>query len=94
MKNSVSIESTDEKHLAFVQKYASNPQISKTSNIPYPYPNKGAEEWYSFIKKKIDAGKGKVFAILNDMEFCAIVIRSTYENLSIHNFYSGGLKTI
>ncbi len=73
MKNIVSIEPINEKHLPFVQKYASNPQISKTSNVPYPYPKNGAEEWYAFIKKKIKTGECKVFVILNDMRFCGII---------------------
>ena len=73
MKNIVSIEPINEKYLPLVQKYASNPQISKTSNVPYPYPKNGAEEWYAVIKKDIKAGKCKVFVILDDMRFCGII---------------------
>ncbi|MDM5278273.1 hypothetical protein ACN9MH_11705 [Paenibacillus silvae] len=28
---------------AFVQEYASSPQMSETSNVPYPYPDGGEE---------------------------------------------------
>lgn len=69
----VTIEPINEQHLPFVQKYASNPQISKTSNVPFPYPENGAVEWYGFIKEGVKSGKCKVFAILNNSEFCGVI---------------------
>jgi RimJ/RimL family protein N-acetyltransferase len=73
LNNNVSIEPLNEQHLPFVQKHASNPLISKTSNVPFPYPENGAEEWYEFIKGGVNSGKCKVFAILNNREFCGVI---------------------
>ncbi|MDB1126019.1 GNAT family N-acetyltransferase [Vibrio algarum] len=59
--------------LSDVQRYASNPELSKMSYIPSPYPENGAEEWYKFIRPKINANQVIVYVVEFLNEFAGIV---------------------
>jgi ribosomal-protein-alanine N-acetyltransferase len=60
-------------HLPFVQRYASDPKIGATSNVPVPYPDDGANQWFRYVEAKIAAGSSRVFAIEDDGEFCGVI---------------------
>lgn len=69
----IELKEIEERYIPFVQIYASDPIIGKTSNVPSPYPENGAEQWYRHVKKNIQNGSSKVFAILFQDEFAGIV---------------------
>jgi len=60
-------------HLPFVQRYASDPKIGATSNVPVPFPDDGAKQWLRYVEEKIAAGSSRVFAIEDDGEFRGVV---------------------
>ena len=49
--------------LVDVQRYASDPAIGATSNVPAPFPEDGAESWYAGVVERMQAGASRVFAI-------------------------------
>jgi len=55
----------DTEHLPFVQEFAADPEIGKTSNVPHPYPADGAWTWYARILTRMDQNESWVFAILD-----------------------------
>lgn len=56
-----------------VQRYASDPNIGATSNVPYPYPSDGAIAWYKNVMKNKENGISIVFAIIRDQEFAGVI---------------------
>lgn len=69
----VTIEPIDHSHIPLVQKYADHPQIGATSNVPFPYPENAAIQWYGHISKKIETNACLVFAIKSENEFRGVI---------------------
>ncbi|MBB6244267.1 GNAT family N-acetyltransferase [Rhodanobacter sp. MP1X3] len=69
----ISITAISEIHLPDVQLYASDHQIAATSNLPSPYPQNGAEQWFSAVSERIAAGQSQVFAVVFKEYFCGII---------------------
>ncbi len=59
--------------LPYVQKYAEDPHVQKSTNLPSPYPSNGAEEWYLRIISSIENRKQAVYAIYDKSEFIGVV---------------------
>ena len=69
----IELKEIEERYIPFVQRYASDPIIGETSNVPSPYPDSGAEQWYRHVNKNIQIGISKVFVIMFQDEFAGIV---------------------
>lgn len=69
----VTIEPIDRSDIPLVQKYADRPQIGATSNVPFPYPEDAAIQWYDNISKKIEANASRVFAVKFENAFCGVI---------------------
>jgi ribosomal-protein-alanine N-acetyltransferase len=57
-------------HLPDVQRYASDPSIGATSNVPSPYPPDGATRWFLMVAGRIASGTSQVFAVTFAQKFC------------------------
>nr|WP_186809579.1 GNAT family N-acetyltransferase [Paenibacillus xylanexedens] len=57
----------------FVQQYASYPEISETSNVPYPYPEGAGESWAKMVMARREQGISYVFTILSDDQFAGVI---------------------
>lgn len=62
-----------ERHLDDVQRYASDPRISATSYVPYPYPVDGALRWYELVVARMDLGRAMVFAVTEGQLFRGVM---------------------
>lgn len=60
-------------HVPLVQRYASDPKIGASSNVPVPFPDDGAKQWFRYVEAKIAAGRSRVFAIEDDGEFRGVI---------------------
>lgn len=69
----ISLRRLEEKDIPDVQKYASNPEIGKMSNVPSPYPENGAQSWYKHVVSVQNRGHSKVFTIVFKNEFAGII---------------------
>lgn len=69
----ISLNRLEEKDIPLVQKYASDPEIGKLSNVPSPYPENGAETWYNHVVSLQNIGCSKVFTIVYNNEFAGII---------------------
>jgi [ribosomal protein S5]-alanine N-acetyltransferase len=69
----ISITEISEVHLPHVQLYASDPKIGATSNLPSPYPQDGALQWFSAVSERIAAGQSQVFAVVFNDSFCGVI---------------------
>ncbi|WP_158752834.1 GNAT family N-acetyltransferase [Dyella sp. S184] len=69
----ISITAISEIHLPDVQLYASDPKIGAMSNLPSPYPQNGAVQWFSAVSERIAAGQSHVFAVVSKESFCGII---------------------
>lgn len=65
----VRIRFIEEEDISFVQEFVSKEEIANTTNIPHPYPEDGARQWYKFVSAERDKGNLYPFAILYDEEF-------------------------
>lgn len=60
--------------IPFIQVYASDKELSKkTLNIPYPYPNDGAEQFFKATVKAEAAGLMKLFVMEKQDEFVGTI---------------------
>nr|WP_186811669.1 GNAT family N-acetyltransferase [Paenibacillus xylanexedens] len=57
----------------YVQEYASYPEISETSNVPYPYPDGAGESWVNMVMARREQGISYVFTILSDDQFGGVM---------------------
>lgn len=69
----IAITPIAEGHLIHVQTHASHPDIGATSNVPSPYPEGGAAQWFRAISARVAAGQAQVFAATFDQAFCGVV---------------------
>jgi ribosomal-protein-alanine N-acetyltransferase len=69
----VSIRFVEKGDAPFVQRYASNELISKTCNVPHPYPENGGQEWVDFAIRKMQREESYVFAVLCDGDFAGVI---------------------
>lgn len=69
----LNLDPISRKWLVDVQRFASDPAIGASSNVPSPYPEDGAESWYSGVAERVSAGLGGVFAIEEDDGFRGVI---------------------
>jgi len=69
----IELRSISERHLQDVQRYLSDPSISATSNVPFPYPEDGAVSWMSDVKVRECSNQSKVFAVEQNGKFVGVV---------------------
>ncbi|WP_158589098.1 GNAT family N-acetyltransferase [Alginatibacterium sediminis] len=69
----VRIRNIRQQDVPSVQRYASDPSIGQTSNVPSPYPIDGAMQWYSHVQKLIAQGSSQVFVIEYLGQFAGII---------------------
>lgn len=69
----VIIEPIEPTHLAPLQKFAADPQIGATSNVPSPYPEDAARSWYKEARSRVERHESCVFAIRYDGTVCGVV---------------------
>lgn len=65
----VQLETLDERWVADIQRLASDPEVSRWSNIPHPYPDDGAIQFVERCERKRAEGNFTNFAITADGEF-------------------------
>jgi RimJ/RimL family protein N-acetyltransferase len=73
MQGEVTIRFIEPNDALFVQKYASNIEISKTCNVPHPYPENGGEGWTKFVISRRKEGISYAFAILYNGHFSGVI---------------------
>jgi RimJ/RimL family protein N-acetyltransferase len=56
-----------------VQKYAADPRVSQTTNVPYPYPENGAEAFIEAARMARNAGQQYVFSIRYEESFVGVI---------------------
>lgn len=64
------IETTD---APAVQQYASDPKISQTTNVPYPYPEDGGLGFVARVIAGREAGRQYAFAIQYEGQFAGVM---------------------
>ena len=69
----VAITPIAEAHLPHVQSYAGHPDIGATSNVPSPFPENGASQWFGAVSARVSAGQSQVFAVTFEQAFCGVV---------------------
>jgi RimJ/RimL family protein N-acetyltransferase len=69
----IQIIKIEESHIPLVQRYASNPKIGETCNVPNPYPIDGAKAWYKHIKDNQAKGICEIFTIEFNQNFAGII---------------------
>lgn len=69
----IAITPIAEAHLIHVQAHASHPDIGATSNVPSPFPENGASQWFQVISARVAAGQSQVFAVTFDQVFCGVI---------------------
>jgi len=69
----IAITPITEAHLIHVQAHASHPNIGATSNVPSPFPDDGAAQWFKVISARVAAGQAQVFAATFDQAFCGVI---------------------
>jgi len=62
----ITIEPIQSGHSAHIQEVVSDPEMAKTSDIPYPLAQGGASAWIERMKALMDQEKALTFAILAD----------------------------
>lgn len=58
-----------ERHLADIQRYAANEVVAATCNLPHPYPENGAAQFYKHVTSPQLKGRRYTFAIEQGGEF-------------------------
>jgi len=81
IKTMIELETINKKHIPLVQKYASNPLIGETSNVPSAYPSDGAEFWFSVVEERMKKSISKVFAINEERQFCGIITLNSIDHI-------------
>jgi RimJ/RimL family protein N-acetyltransferase len=56
-----------------VQRLASDPAIAATANLPLPYPQNGAAQWFDRISKGIAENRQVVFAVTQEGVFIGVM---------------------
>ena len=69
----IQITEIEESDIPLVQRYASDPKIGETSNVPNPYPANGAKVWYERIVENKEKGVSIVFAISRNEGFAGVI---------------------
>ena len=69
----IRIRFAGQKDVKWIQQYASDKRISNTSNVPYPYPENGAQEFIDFAIKEKEALNSIVFTICLAEQFAGLV---------------------
>ena len=69
----IAITPIAEAHLIHVQRHASHPDIGATSNVPSPFPEDGASQWFQTVSARVAAGQSQVFAASFDRAFCGVI---------------------
>ena len=69
----MSIRLLDHRDARYIQKLASSEHISKTTNVPYPYPQNGGSDFINFAFSSYATRKSMPFAIEIDKTFVGIV---------------------
>lgn len=69
----IELEPISERHLPLVQEYASSPSMGDASNIPTPYPENGAADWFERISPGVNKGLSKIFAITQAGAFRGVI---------------------
>ena len=62
----ITIEPIENRHSAYIQEVASDPELAKTSDIPHPLPPEGASAWIERMKVLREQGRALTFAIMAD----------------------------
>ena len=62
----ITIEPIESRHSSCIQELISDPEIAKTSDIPYPLPLEGASAWIERMKAFREQKRALTFAILAD----------------------------
>jgi RimJ/RimL family protein N-acetyltransferase len=73
MDKPVTLRFVDPGDAADVQKYASDPEISKTSNVPHPYPKDGGRQFVERAVAGRQAGHLYAFSIWYDDAFAGVI---------------------
>lgn len=71
-----------ERHLEDIQRYASDETVAATCNLPYPYPENGALQFYKHVNSPQLKGRRYTFAIEQSGEFrgvCGIGREGPYD---------------
>ncbi|MGB8000179.1 MAG: GNAT family N-acetyltransferase [Anaerobacillus sp.] len=70
---SVTLRFLKEEDIPLIQQYVSSQEISSTTNVPDPYPENGAREWFTTVSKEQQAGNHYAFAIVADDKFAGSI---------------------
>ena len=62
----------DARYVTEIQRCASDPRVSATCNVPYPYPADGAQRWLERTQQSTREKKNAVFLVLFEGAFCGI----------------------
>lgn len=68
------------KDAKFVQEYATDIRISETSNVPYPYPEDGAESWARMVINRREQGISIVFSVFQEEQFAGVMSINAINN--------------
>ena len=59
--------------VASVQRLASDPAIAATANLPLPYPENGAAQWFDRVSKGTAENRQVVFAVTQEVAFIGVM---------------------
>lgn len=69
----ISIRELHETDIPNIQKYISEPSLSKMSYISFPYPENGAKSWFRILTKLINQERAKAFVIELNSSFAGVI---------------------
>ncbi|WP_377890610.1 GNAT family N-acetyltransferase [Alkalihalobacillus sp. R86527] len=69
----VAIRFIEEKDIPYVQRYVSKKEVARTTNVPEPYPEDGAKEWFQIVMEEKERETHFPFAILYKDEFAGSI---------------------
>ncbi len=76
-----------EEDVPLIQQYVSSKEISSTTNVPDPYPENGAREWFQAVSKE-QQGNHYAFAIFADDKFAgSISVRREREGVGAIDYW-------
>jgi len=78
--NKVAIRFVTQEDVKWIQQYAADKLISATSNVPFPYPENGAQEFVEFAIQQRQAQESIVFAVLNEEQFSGLASLSRLDS--------------
>jgi len=71
--STITLTLPDARYVADIQRYASDPRVSATCHVPYPYPADGAQRWLERTQQSTRERRNAVFLVLSDGAFCGIM---------------------